>query len=168
MTDISLDDLRNLPDALGEWADKPPSAGYYSEEHHSGVPSVRLAVIHENGGADEVEPLMLDDAGVKRLISIITAARAFSRLVSVCTTCDGSGEIATGYNEEQTVFGRCLDCVDGLVVSPEAVERAAAALFTLIVEDMPVEPFGTYASDEQYRAQARVALRAALGLGGEG
>ena len=117
MNGLSLDDLRNLPEAL-EVPARP-----VSEQGLKGLYALPLSVI---------------DART-------VAARAFSRLVSVCTTCGGTGWRPHHEDGEQ----RGSDCVDGLVVSPEAEGRFKSALY------------GDGKSEME-------ALRDALGIGGTG
>jgi len=85
-------------------------------------------------------------------------------LVEECGECGGTGRMQSPILRDHKDYA-CPACHgSGVIVSPEAVERAAEALFALRTAGMPVAPFGTYADDEQYRTQARAGLRAVLGF----
>ena len=125
MIGLSLDDLRNLPEVTSR---VEAELGHSIKEH------VRNGVGVPTGQFD--------------LRTLLAAARAFSRLVSVCTTCDGMpyDEILRRHGPSES--HPCPTCNgDGLVVSPEAVERAAMARLPFIS-----------------LARAEAGLRAALGI----
>ena len=161
MPDLSLDDLRNLPEVTSR---VEAELGRSIKEH------VRNGVGVPTGQFD--------------LRTLLAAARAFSRLVSVCTTCSGSlkvwdcqcGHAVENHNLDIDDAGLdfcsrcdcrrwrqkpCPDCTDGLVVSPEAVERFADAHWEYRrnndVTDTP-----------DHMRLFEAGLRAALGIGGEG
>jgi hypothetical protein len=143
MSDSSLDDLRNLPEALGA-VSRGPNAE---------------ASVNALFGSPE------------HLLAIYNAAVNFSRLVSVCSTCGGTGQCTnlSKYKETDPCGPRscgndCPDCVEGLVVSPEAVERAAEGLLVWELRVTLRHNWTEEGIDHIERALAHRALRAAFGL----
>ena len=99
---------------------------------------------------------------------IFAAARAFSRLLAVCDTCGGTGNTfdrSKAHVGHTGPYVTCPSCVGGVVVSPEAVERAAEAVFVAKRDNYPVS-FWSGAEVERFRARnvAVAVLRAAVGL----
>jgi predicted RNA-binding Zn-ribbon protein involved in translation (DUF1610 family) len=74
-----------------------------------------------------------------------------------CPTCGGSEQARFQRGRYIKVIAPCPDCANGRQPTPEVLERMAAAIFELKTKDMPVDPFGTHESDEQYRRQALAA-----------
>ena len=138
MTDLSLDDLRNLPEALDD---------------------VMFGVTSHLVDTSELSADALDNLAV-----VVDAARAFSRLVSVCTTCERTGKVASAYNADQTVFVDCPDCVDGLVVSPEAIERMRQVIHNTAGTGTGEDGYQKVWVSQHAQEMAALGLRAALGI----
>ena len=90
-------------------------------------------------------------------------------LVSVCTTCLGDGFVwvpqsRAAWSEKKS----CPDCVDGLVVSPEAVERVKAQLLHYLDDELFLNLEEDLDGIVDWAWVIGAGLRAALGLGGTG
>ena len=133
MDDISFDDLPELP------------AVYMKRRVNTA-----LGALFNEGWRDDYTPATRLD--------VLQALG----LVSVCSTCD-DGWIRVN-QKSRPDYGEitpCPDCTDGLVVSPEAVERLG-----VVIQDMWVD---TPAADGGLSESiAEAGLRAALGVGGTG
>jgi hypothetical protein len=87
---------------------------------------------------------------------IVAAARVLSGFVSTCPTCEGSG-LEADHGKGWTCDGDCCpDCRGGLVLNPEAVERAVRGFWD-------GELSGTIHDDDRRRTSD--ALWAALDTG---
>ena len=85
-------------------------------------------------------------------------------LVSVCTTCERTGKVASAYNADQTVFVDCPDCVDGLVVSPEAIERMRQVIHNTAGTGTGEDGYQKVWVSQHAQEMAALGLRAALGI----
>lgn len=74
---MTLPDRDTIREALGDWADIMPTEGGLSDEHSSGLPSVRVAYVSPDGFADERDPIVLDEPGIQRLLLFAQVARAY-------------------------------------------------------------------------------------------
>jgi hypothetical protein len=107
-----------------------------------------------NCGADEPHTLKCCNLCEHSRLATREDVLLASGLVSTCPTCGGSGSVVAQpfFEGEHPFRSDCPDCRSGLVLNPEAVERAAKATHP---------PFGiTHA-----RRMAEAALWAALDTG---
>jgi hypothetical protein len=95
-----------------------------------------------------------------------------SGLVSTCPTCGGKGHIGsdkrwplTGYIKN---FDPCPDCRGGLILNPEAIERAGLPIAVALADATALltgQPVAVEFIDDGMKAIASQALWAALDTG---